>query len=152
MLETSGDLHNLLCCVRMKFALLSQLWHVHTGAVFRFKQTIGSVIYFLHRSWHEHTEVYSLWFLQTRPVCGYLTKDTWVISLFRSPKITAFLFFFFLLVLPFPLTSPRSFLGFYFSMALLVNLLYWHTRLRFQMGKIKQQKTEWKKAWIYLCS
>lgn len=41
------------CCPLM--VMPSARWRI----VFLFKQTRGSVIHFLHRSWHEHAEVYS---------------------------------------------------------------------------------------------
>lgn len=48
-----------LSCQDKACSLLAAMPSAHWRSAFLFKQTRGSVIYFLHRSWHEHTEVYS---------------------------------------------------------------------------------------------
>lgn len=69
------------CHVCMKLAVLSRSCQdTHLCPEFLLKQTRGSVIHFLHRSWHEHTEVYSHDPSKPSSGRGYRTHDTGIIS------------------------------------------------------------------------
>lgn len=73
---------SLLCQDKAHCPLMvmpSARWRI----VFLFKQTRGSIIHFLHRSWHEHTEVYSHDPPEALPVCRY---HTGTISLLLAPS------------------------------------------------------------------